>query len=936
MAYKCRINNVVYDLKDSFTIKDELNETLDSGTIQFTIYDGELQAVPFDNVVIYDDENRINKKYLKLDTYADEICSFNNTEFDKDTHEYTVTLFSETKDLERITLPNCSVTQSMIIGAKQKSVYDEILRFYELYVPMVRVYDESSTTKWSFKKEYVLDPEIKTKFENVVCPEFQWNNPTLREVFNDLMSTKDCLVVAKQGIISFYDIHTKGKEIDKSKISRSVKTMSSGDYVGELTIDIKNSLGKSRTYCCEYVSLRTPFGTYMLTTDNGIIETQHPIYSVKKLICYAFDSVENTPSYHHLHKIDITSRIKEKEDFDLLSEVSINSAQYTSLPKYKDDNGLEKPLHKVNFLYFKRGEKEINNFGKGYKIALLADNERFTNIIAETCRLKGTIDLIQDLTRDPRRMFFYIEYEPLIERSMHVGKYLPSEHQHNRMFDNQDNSYVDIEHQSVYEYAKVNRLGNKIRTIYGEFTSESEIPELGDYIGDEILFSREITYYDHQIYFKGMLTPRYVLRDFYTGVLAKKRSWQVAKSNDALTRHDIYKLYVEASFNQKTEYYGALDRNVCCNGLIEIKNAIDYSKRLMHFFIPIPDFYQSVRYGISITEDNENNYYPNQTEGIMIDSDFCVQGMSACFNIGYDDNYISSTYIEVSDFIAGTFSQGLYRYCDVNGEFEIHHLMFVTGVYGIGDGKNGLPKPLEEGGKKKEDYAEYEEMNEILKATFSKPKISIDAALLMHGIGLDLTLDVRKDNREIIQSSLQAEFCSDTDQIIVTKKFVKLSLERSSKQYDYKIYTSDTETYSVTDEKPKGSYKSGWGIKTTVKGEGSVLINVINLDTGANISGASIIGIKSWCLADKDGDILFAVNTRSFLIDKGLHIYFNLLRIRDDKIYADTYGKEVVGDISDTGLTNLQTQYEQRNVEIETENKIVTILHKKLNRDDLS
>ena len=669
MAYKCRINNVVYDLKDSFTIKDELNETLDSGTIQFTIYDGELHAVPFDNVVIYDDENRINKKYLKLDTYADEICSFNNTEFDKDTHEYTVTLFSETKDLERITLPNCSVTQSMIIGAKQKSVYDEIKRFYDLYVPMVRVYDENSTTKWSFKKEYVLDPEIKTKFENVVCPEFQWNNPTLREVFNDLMSTKDCLVVAKQGIISFYDIHTKGKEIDKSKISRSVKTMSSGDYVGELTIDIKNSLGKSRTYCCEYVSLKSPFGAYLLTTDNGVIETQHPIYAVKKLICYSFDTISGTPIYHHLHKIDVTSRIKEKEDFDLLSEVSVNSTQYSSLPKYKDDNGLETPLHKVNFLYFKRGERGIHNFGKGYKMFLSTSSERFTNnVIAETCRLKGTLELRQDLgtkdgvTADPRTMFFYIEYEPIIERSMHVGKYLPSEHQQNRMFDNQENSYVDIEHQSIHEYAKVNRLGNKIRTIYGEFTSENEIPELGDYIGDEILFSREITYYDHQIYFKGMLTPRYVLRDFFTGVLAKKRSWQLAKSNDALTRHDIYKLYVEASFDQKTEYYGALDRNVCCNGLIECKAVtyLNWHRKLITYFIPLPSVYNRVHWGLSITEDNENNYYPNQTEGIMIDSDFCIQGMSACFNTGYDDNYMSSTYIEVNDNL-DEFNQAIYN-----------------------------------------------------------------------------------------------------------------------------------------------------------------------------------------------------------------------------------------------------------------------------------
>ena len=224
MAYKVKIDNVEYDLKDNFTVKDELNETLDSATVQFNTYGQEANFESFDVAQIYDSANKITKKYFLVDSFDDEIHSFGSS-FESDDHLYTVSLFSETKELERITLPNCSVTQPL--SGTKHSVYYEIERFCSLYVPRIKVYDAEKTDKFSYQRKFTLDPALQTKFNSIDCPEFQWNNPTLREVLNDLVSTEDCIIVVKEGIISFYDLRQKGNPIDTTKLSLSKRTMSS-------------------------------------------------------------------------------------------------------------------------------------------------------------------------------------------------------------------------------------------------------------------------------------------------------------------------------------------------------------------------------------------------------------------------------------------------------------------------------------------------------------------------------------------------------------------------------------------------------------------------------------------------------------------------------------------------------------------------------------
>ena len=372
MAYKIKINNVEYDLKDGFSIKEELNETLDSATVQFNTYNGEIDAVPFDNVEIYDDDDKIEKKYFLVDTFDDEIYSFNSG-FDADNHSYTMSLFSETKELERITLPNCSVTQPIESYATKSTVWDQINRFCTLFLPMVKVYDAEATNGFVYQRAFEIDSAVQTKFSSIICPEFQWNGPTLREVLNDLMSTADCIVVVKNKVISYYSLgqREEAASIDVTKLSLSKKTMSSADYAGELTIDMQNAIGKNVTVVCEKKGLRSTEGE--MTTANCKFITQQPIYNIKSCKISYFLSTKSEQyslgNAMYFKDIDITDYVVEKGVYDIASSgrynpFGVSMTTDTTAAMQETAKG-----YKHYLLYYTRGSNTIEGWGETMKFA---------------------------------------------------------------------------------------------------------------------------------------------------------------------------------------------------------------------------------------------------------------------------------------------------------------------------------------------------------------------------------------------------------------------------------------------------------------------------------------------------------------------------------------------------------------------------------------
>lgn len=907
MAYKLKVKDKIYDLKDGFTIKEELNETLDSATgIEFETFHEEFIGVPFDHATIYDTENKIEEKHFLIDTYDDEVYSFEENA-EENNHHYFVKLFSETKGIERITLPNLTVTQPIDASATKTTVATFLNKLQTLYIPLYRGYTITGS-HYTYRYKYAYSDSLLSKFENVICPEFQWNNPTLREVMTDLLSTEDCIPVVKQGVISYYSLKEKGNPIDTSRLSYSKRTMSSGDFVGELSLNMKNAIGKSKTTACEYITLQAPEGSGTLTTENGVIKTQKPIYSIRKLVVYGYD--EN----RYFHKLDITSRIKEYEDWNLLSNVRVYSTSYMNLPDWTDANGLSTKEHKVNYIYFERGKKEIHNINTKYNHVTLGSFNFMEMVV------RGTFMNVLKTggggfpNGDFRNVFFYLEYETINnEQPLIAGKYLPSPHPDNRVFDAQKDSYVDLQHQSIFEYAKVERLGNKIREIYGEYFNESAIPQLGDYIGDEILFSREVTYYDNIILFKGYLTPRYVLKDYYTGVMAKKRSWEIAKESEALTRTDVYKLYIEASFSEKKDYsYHASTWSV--GSFTECRAAQDgngYSRiNVVNRFLTSLTKYDAnsnICHAFVRTTDGQRSY-PVQGgyDGIILDLLTEVQGNSITFNFGFDDNFKSASWINKTD---NEFIQSFYKYCaSPSGRFSSARIYLLKKTYGIGrrTGSIGMYHyhEMPEAREDNPDAPQYSsgEMDQVIDWMFDNPKMGEQTALYQND-GLKLGTTVLKDNREITKWTVQFEYCSDTPDILVKSKFVELCSMVNDKSSGsiYLALAKPGFKYSLKDEKANADVMLTL-LNITVPGQDNIRVNITDVDDNVfsakvqwnNVPYTEGVEYGAWAICDEDMNILLAVNRTS-----NVPVYFNILKIRDTKVYADSWSQTVLGDIVD-------------------------------------
>lgn len=894
MAYKIKVNRVEYELKDGFSIKEELNETLDSATVQFNTYNGEIDAVPFDDVEIYDDENKIEKKYFLVDTTDDEIYSF-GVNFETDNHNYTVALFSETKELERITLPNCSVTQPIEGYATKSTVWDEINRFCTIFLPSVKVYDSTSSTGFSYHKALEIDAAVQTKFSQIVCPEFQWNNPTLREVLNDLMSTADCIVVVRNKVISYYSLAEKGNPIDTSKLSLSKKTMSSVDYAGELTIDMQNAIGKNVTVVCEKKGLRSTEGE--MTTSNCKFITQQPIYNIKSCKISYFLSTESQQyslgKAEYFKEIDITDYVVEKGVYDIAS-----SGRYNPFRNY----GYSGPTaamqetakgYKHYLLYYTRGSNEINGWGETMKYTSggtsIPHISWIIRILGESFQSNQ-----QDISLGVPSQFAWLDfnhnndirgihvdlvYETISGHAMHIGKYLPIRHPENRIFDNQSSSYVDINHQSIFEYAKINRLGNKIREIQGEYSSEDDIPQLGDYIGDEILFSKEVIYYDDILYFKGYLTPNYVLKDYFTGVLAKRRSWQLASEEDALSRSIVTKFYVESSFSRKTDAISNLNNTR--------NNAIGFGA--IHFCGAAPHSANTeVKYCVAQPKATSTTFYPDSTHGYQVDLDKEVQGMSLCFNFQFMDNVVVDYNLNNDD---GNLVSGLYRYCTKAGKMVSINFGFLSYI-DPGNGSYTFPSNHQTWSQLDDNIDDLNEnMEEVMQLISAKPVIKTGSSFGASNVTPRFVVSgvqVQKDNREILKFAVQFEYCSDTKDIVLTQKMIELCSLYKKESTTYLILyvsTNANDSYSLNDTEPKGSSVGGAMYSITSLSLLSCRITISSSLSWTNVS--------CWSLVDpSDGKIVLAVNGSS------KNVYLNLLRSRDTNIYSDFRKTTIVGTIA--------------------------------------
>lgn len=772
-----------YYVDEGAVITENYNETLDSATVRISHLSSKLNIEPFDKVILRDENERFDDKYMCVDTYTETIESL-----DPYIYTYNIDLFSETKELESVILPNLSITQ--LTKTTKRTVNDYLARYINLYCPRVR-----TATQFVPKYSYDTDNYNFSIFD-VECPEMQWNAPTLREVLTTLMMVVDCIPVMKNNKIGYINLTKVNPDISQNgHINYVQRSQSSEDYVSELKMNMVNVMQtslegvKQTVNRIEHMTFRTEDDGYVLTDQNYCLKTQFPILRVKHLWMEFEIGIQdglssdgagsNGHQFIRVYKVDLCNL--QLTDGSI-KQILYEQTEYNSLPLVIVNPGNFNTISQNVAIYYQRYNNLISGFTQSSKRNWVWSGKISTlNILKSIIPLycydidgfkitdeeKQIVQTSSFLTYPNTyfSVFFTIEYETTADAVFQAGKKQAQTHER-VVNDNQTFSFVDSYNQGFMEYQKANRLGNQMLHINSRFEDDySNMIKIGDKFEDSIIYQCQYQIYDNHIEINSTATKDYVLRDYFTGVKARIRAWNYAPAGESFTRHDLDKKYLELSKS--------------------IKSEIGESALFANYFLtPLkPTYIRPLIYSFVKTEQ----YPTTQTNYFAIDLSGRIIGNSLVFTFGFDDNFNVakrvSKELQTSNIHAHINNNSaivtyLYdvnftnkyggipledtKYVDGNGEFST---LFYELTYKMDD-----PNSLQT-----VDYTEENPNNYSKSFMYRICQLpEVDSALFNSYSKISDYRIIRKDNKEIPKLSLQYEFCTDTNDIFFTKKFLEL------------------------------------------------------------------------------------------------------------------------------------------------------------------
>lgn len=820
------IREIEYPVDEGAVVIKNYNEELDSATIRISNLTSKIELEPFDRVYLDD-------KLMDINTWE---CTMNGYLGDA-TYTYDITLFSPTKELENVILPNLSITPRKI-GTKL-TIAQHIARYVNLYMPNLEL--ENSRIFGKFNK---------------YTPELQWNEPTLREVLTTLMMTMDCIpIINNDGKLDYLDLTETGDEITGYNY---IKTSQSADnYVSELRMNMQNVLQEdSVVTTSEYIAFTSEDS--ILTSDNIILKTQFPILNIKHLWCFiefyndnAYDvgyDLGSVIAKADLCNIDLLfkpnhagSLVKEKKEYDILN------SRYRRAAIGERGYGISDFYSKFQeyCIWYERGNNIIDGFTvlrKGHSI-LSSKKQTLEWIkfltagtqVPSTFSTSDLDSLYDSINQSGTHLntYFKIEYETLASQVFQASK--SDKVGHKRVAaDNQTNSWVNATTQGNLEYQKANRLGNEITLINKRIDANGTGIELGDTYQDNIVYRIERQYNSDYTNINAYATKNYILRDYWTGVNSKIRTW-VNAQDEAFIRDELKKYYCEFSYTPQESIISAEP----------FVKALDNERTSE--LLPI----QYV--GIN-TRQFDDSYLPTNDKCYLLNCVSRPVGKSMLFTFGFNDNHsvgknqrvydvddetklvditTSSTKnllftFEDSQEVGGGMPLKYLEYVDDDFEFRDIYFDFATGTYMAYDKENqvkiseadliGEWQQLEENQTKTN-------VKEFMYATWKKPLA--DKELIEDFVVFSDNMNIYKDNKEIPRITTQFEFLSDTNNIVVFNRFVELQgWLKGTAGTDYDVYLAQNWNFRSNELPSEANKLQGVGLEIDYTANNSAKISI--------------------------------------------------------------------------------------------------------------
>lgn len=768
-----------------------------------------LMANPSSNNTFY--------KHLLIDRFSEEIINMgNNTKY----YTYKIEMFSETKGLEVVQLPNISITQPLNFE-KKKSVWEYLNMFVNMYSPKIKMVDDENKKTWKYVNKYKVSSMLKKDFENVYSPDFTLNNPNLRDVLSRLMLVKDMIPYVKDGFIFAMDITQRKKPFtyDPKYFNYVNCSLSSDNYCDNLKRTYSDSISQDNT-CrrVEFLSFRNS-SSALMTIDNMRLETGFPIYKINKVyMCYykrmkiteESGSTSNkimlcrqdiTPvvkidyetNFLNPNWMDFEEEFKEKgiENLDELAKYKFAVVSYSVGSKYITGWGT-----KYTYLPFTEGllmtwfnkEKtyienifkfvdEKNPYGEisyDYLTAndiisiypeFLEDDENLDNIPYFYDNDKGT----EINTLKLKSFFFIVDYNAFFNGTVIHSK---DDAKDNIVInDNVSSSLTILENDGLHQKEKINRFGNKGYRLNARYKDISEMQELGDVYYDDfdddiIVYHREYSIFNNVINCQYFAMKDYVLKNYFTSVYAKHRTYNLMSYNESVKRAENNKLYF--IFSKNKQYF----ENSSSNSYLEFKN-FD-SGAISKFFSFMKGNELDNKTGLIINNDIINSgYISHLGNNYACDVNAFVSGYSLCFNASMFDNVSAGVFMKVR---APKFDKNILDIDNLEGDYtgslQDYYLL-------VDDEETGFVEKLGfyfSNINTENKLLTYLDLNNVKKAynDFDNlPKININNYDRKNIIGKEF--EINKDNKEVIDMTFQFEPITIDKNILFNQWMMKLS-----------------------------------------------------------------------------------------------------------------------------------------------------------------
>lgn len=583
------INGIAYDVKPGYAKEKHFNTKLDTALVIIPQV-AEFSIEPLD-------EAFLDNKYYYVSTIRRKIASFAPVK----KWNYEIGLVSPTIKLQRIVLPNRSITQRF--RGTKLTIYDVIQRFVSVYAP------------WA-----TLSNALQIKTNNVICPEFQWTQPTLFEVLNDLLKVVNSVVTMPTYTqISLLDLFDRGDEVDVSKLNNMEVMQSIEEYASKLEIDAKNAVyPETNIQTYEWLMLKTTQGELM-TVNNAELILAKPIYTIDRVEVLFYDNEKLTT--------DITDYVVEKTVYN-----SYRASNTLNVIHDKD--------YKRNALWYEEGKNIIGGFGYN-EDGILGINTRpaINNILTDKLGLS-------DIALNSSQIFKYgfkVWYT-----STEDVKFRVNEDKKNNavMINNQESSHVDLRALARSNQDTVERIGKPIATIY----ARDYTPNIGDTMDDYVVTSVTERVYADGTEMTAELTENYVMENMFTAIKNRKRYQQYEAKNEAFLSEHL------------TEY----------NIRVTEESGFSYSD-FERFMVQVAKKDYRIRAVVAnVLYDTEN-----VREFILNHSSHWLGTNAVRLNIKMDDNYSAGLRLEKETvfLIANRYSVQTTPYVDANGEFEAIELL---------------------------------------------------------------------------------------------------------------------------------------------------------------------------------------------------------------------------------------------------------------------